>query len=206
MNKLNSPCKFFFDYLCPEHFDDVLDAVKKLCNSEDGQTMRGCEKYELPSLALKLGHSLKKLAQIKVGQALRKRDDIRLKEATNYLKLHENEWGERISSQANNTLAERKFNQENVLPLTDDIVRVRDYILKETQLLMEQVQTFPDMRSWRKLAYLVLCRVCIFNRRRGGEVGAMLVESYANRCLDAGKNCQELVASLKPIEKKLMER
>lgn len=206
LNKLNSPCKFFFDYLCPEHFDDVLDAVKKLCNSEDGQTMRGCEKYELPSLALKLGHSLKKLAQIKVGQALRKRDDIGLKEATNYLKLHENEWGERISSQANNTLAERKFNQENVLPLTDDIVRVRDYILKETQLLMEQVQTFPDMRSWRKLAYLVLCRVCIFNRRRGGEVGAILVESYANRCLDAGKNCQELVASLKPIEKKLMER
>lgn len=29
LNKLNSHCKSFFDYLCPEHFDDVLDAVKK---------------------------------------------------------------------------------------------------------------------------------------------------------------------------------
>ena len=72
--------------------------------------MRECEKYELPSLALKLGHSLKKkLAQIKIGQTLRKIGEVGLKEATNYLKLHDNEYGERISSQALNTFAERKF-------------------------------------------------------------------------------------------------
>ena len=98
------------NFISPENLYVVLSAVKNLCNSEKGETMRECEKYELPSLALKLGHSLKKkLAQIKIGQTLRKIGEVGLKEATNYLKLHDNEYGERISSQALNTFAERKF-------------------------------------------------------------------------------------------------
>lgn len=61
LNKLNFLCKFFFDYLCFEYFDDVLDVVKKFCNLEDGQMMRGCEKYEFFFLVLKFGYFLKKL-------------------------------------------------------------------------------------------------------------------------------------------------
>ena len=86
-----------------------------------------------------------------------------------------------ISSQALNTLDERKLNQENVLPLTEDKVRVREHILKETKQSMKQLEQFPETETWKKLAYLVLSRVCIFNRRKGGEVGAMLVETYSNR-------------------------
>ena len=62
-----------------------------------------------------------------------------------------------------------------MLPLTEDTVRVREHILKETQQSMKQLEQFPETETWKKLAYLVLSRVCIFNRKRGGEVGAMLV-------------------------------
>lgn len=53
---------------------------------------------------LKLGHSLKKIAQIKVGQTLRKSDNIGLKKAKDYLKLHDNEFREMISSKYINTV------------------------------------------------------------------------------------------------------
>lgn len=61
LNKLNFLCKFFFDYLCFEYIENVLDVVKKYCNLEDGQMMRGCEKYEFFFLVLKFGYFLKKL-------------------------------------------------------------------------------------------------------------------------------------------------
>ena len=99
-------------------------------------------------------------------------------------------------------IAERKFNQEIVLPLTEDIVRVREHILKETQQSMKQLEQFPETETWRKLAYLVLCRVSIFNKR----IEAMLLEFYSNTCVDESKGWKELVSSLQPIEQKLMVR
>ena len=103
-------------------------------------------------------------------------------------------------------IAERKFNQEIVLPLIEDIVRVREHILKKTQQSMKQLEQFPETETWRKLAYLVLCRVSIFNKIRGGEVEAMLLEFYSNTCVDESKGWKELVSSLQPIEQKLMVR
>ena len=83
-----------------------------------------------------------------------------------------------------------------MLPLTEDIVRGREHILKKTQQSMKQLEQFPETETWRKLAYLVLCRVSIFNRRRGGEVEAMLLEFYSNTCVDESKEWKELVSSL----------
>ena len=96
--------------------------------------------------------------------------------------------------------------RKKIQPLTEDIVRVREHILKKTQQSMKQLEQFPETETWRKLAYLVLCRVSIFNRRRGGEVEAMLLEFYSNTCVDESKGWKELVSSLQPIEQKLMVR
>lgn len=102
------------------------------------------------------------------------------------------------------------FRQKNcrkkIQPLTEDIVRVREHILKETQQSMKQLEQFPETETWRKLAYLVLCRVSIFKKIRGGEVEAMLLEFYSNTCVDESKGWKELVSSLQPIEQKLMVR
>ena len=72
----------------------------------------------------------------------------------------------------------KKNCRKKIQPLTEDIVRVREHILKETQQSMKQLEQFPETETWRKLAYLVLCRVSIFNKIRGGEVEAMLLETF----------------------------
>ncbi|XP_033760778.1 uncharacterized protein LOC117342681 [Pecten maximus] len=193
------------DFLTPEKFDAVVCGVKKLCVLE-GETMRGCDKLQRPALALKVGHTLKKLAQIKVGQALRDQNEKERKDAESYLILHNDEWCERISSHAHNTLSERKFNNPDILPLTEDIVCLRKYLLNEMEKVRKELDKQPcsNTSMWRHLAQLTLCRVCVFNRRRGGEVGEMLLASYMERNTEQGS--KELISCLEPIEKKLMER
>ena len=51
------------------HFDNVIAAVEKLCGLTVDNRGRHC--FKNPSLALKLGHSLVKCAQIKKGLAVR---------------------------------------------------------------------------------------------------------------------------------------
>ena len=54
------------EYLKPERFDHVEAAVKSLCSFEDKS---GENRFGTPSLALKLGHSLKKCVYIIWGKA-----------------------------------------------------------------------------------------------------------------------------------------
>ncbi|XP_069109914.1 uncharacterized protein [Argopecten irradians] len=75
--------------------------------------------------------------------------------------------------------------------------------MKKVQVELNK-QPSSDTSTWRYLAQLALCRVCVFNRRRGGEVGEMLLTSYQERNMEQGS--KELISCLEPIEKKLMER
>ena len=60
------------EYLKPERFDHVVAAVKSLCSFEDKS---GKNRVGTPSLALKLGHSLKKCVYIIWGKAVLRRKD-----------------------------------------------------------------------------------------------------------------------------------
>lgn len=88
---------------------------------------------------------------------------------------------DRISSHANQTLAERKFNTPNFLPLTEDIVCLKNYLLDQEQTLGKELEINLSLSMWRNLAQVILCRVTIFNKRRGGEVGQRSLTMYENR-------------------------
>lgn len=177
-------------------------------NADEELTVRGCPKYRKPSLALKLGHSLKKLAEIKRGQCMRSGDDAGKNDAENYILLHETEWAEKVSSHALQTLAERKFNEPSLLPLTEDVVKLKGFLLKEMQTLITLLNgSQVSVSIWRDLAMATLCRVTVFNKRRGGETGQMLLSSYVNRRTNwkEAENL-EVTSTLEPLEIKLMNR
>lgn len=97
----NSPSAQLSEFTKPSKFDVVVEAVKTLCNFEvkDGE-----QEVQIPSLALKLDHSLKKCVNIVRSQALRAKDKDHLEEANNFEKLLECEWSFRISRHSLNTL------------------------------------------------------------------------------------------------------
>lgn len=151
---------------------------------------------------------MKRLAEVIRGRAIRDGDDERRKDVENFILLHDTEWADKISSHARQTIAERKYNEPDILPLTCDIVKQKDFLLQEIVRLSELLLKDINAVNWRNLAMVVLCRITIFNKRRGGETSQMKLSAYVNRKTGEWKDAEnlEIISTLSPIEKKLMDR
>ena len=78
----------------PAEFHLIIASVKSVCSfDQSGKTSA----IGIPSLAMKLGHSLRKCAAILTGKALRQNDNVFLTDQQNLGKLIALEWNERIS-------------------------------------------------------------------------------------------------------------
>ncbi|KAJ8048984.1 Breast cancer type 1 susceptibility protein-like [Holothuria leucospilota] len=107
------------DYINPERFDVVVGAVKEVSKFDQA----GTTKVGVPSMALKLGHSLKKCAAIVRGIGLRSKCATTIENAGYFLELMKGTSSEEISTHALTTLGEGKFNQPEILPVTEDLLK-----------------------------------------------------------------------------------
>ena len=194
----------YMELLCGKHFDACLSGTFALCKLYT--TVDGRREFKIPSLALRLGHLLKKMATIKQGYCLRQDHIEGLKQAENFRQLLETEWTDAIATNAHNTLKRRKDHSIQMLPLTDDLRELRCYQIKEMRQCIDQLQEAPLYSIWRKLAQLTMARMIIFNKRRGGEVSKLLLETYISRPNWKDATNQEVMSSLQPLEQKLLER
>ena len=113
------------------------------------------------------------------GPCVAQGEDKDLQEdAENFEKLLESEWSHRVSHHYLSSLSTSKFNKVQLLPLANDLDKLRKFVLVEmsssVQLLEEQLQ----LQAWSDLAQATLARLVMFNKRRGGEASKMLLSSY----------------------------
>ena len=169
LTKLDGEGEYLMDFLKPDKFDLVINGVKQISMMTTVAEDRTCG---IPSLSLKLGYSLKKCVLILQGFALRQRDSQQLETAKLYLKLHESEWAEKISSHALSTMASRKFNKGDVLPVTTDLVNLRKFLLAEMNERGKALNQAPSPQTWTSLVEATLSRLILFNKKRGGGGGS----------------------------------
>ena len=100
-------------------------------------------------------------------QALRKMDLGKKNEIDIFLQLFDAEWHNRITAPALNNLSAKKHNKSEVLPLTEDLLQVRKYIVERINVLTEKVKKSVAKENWRELAEVTLSRLIMFNKRRG---------------------------------------
>ncbi|KAG5865996.1 hypothetical protein JTB14_006250 [Gonioctena quinquepunctata] len=125
--------------LKPSNFECLIIATKNICSTTCSLTKR--PQFKIPSLALKIGHSLKKCANFERGNALRHGDIQRNREVENFLTLMDIEWNIRIFSNALNTLHVRKLNCTQLLPITSDLIKLNKYLedgMKEIMIEFQQ--------------------------------------------------------------------
>lgn len=196
----------FKDYLNAEHFDSVVHATEELCGVL--VTADGYRAFGTPSLALRLGHLLVKLADVRNGRCLREKDRIGKEDAEDFLTLHKSEWTDAIPCNARRTLKRKKDQQVNFLPLTDDLLKVRNFMLQEMKTPSDTVVSYTTYRTWRRLARVLMSRLILFNKRRGGEVSKLLLSTYVDRPDWKGATTvnAEIMAALQPLEVKLLDR
>ena len=124
-------------------------------------------KYKVPSLALKLGHTLKKCAMILKAEGLITGDDFLVIQSTKFLELCEMKLTDDITIHAHRTLTEKKRNKPKRLPLAEDIVRLTTYPKEEAQVQKEALRhgKAHNPAAWRTLNELTLTQVMLFNRQ-----------------------------------------
>lgn len=103
-----------FDVIKPLMFDNVVLAVKELACLKPG-----AKESSIPSLALKVGHELKKAAVLVKGIGYRKQEAKLIDDADAYIYLHSTEWPRLISKYSLKALAHKKVTQ--ALPFSSDL-------------------------------------------------------------------------------------
>ena len=199
---MNASINTLEDCIQPTLFKDVVKAVKTVAGYDETSG-----RYKTPSLALKLGHCLKRCASILKSRAIQSPAadaDILRKKATDFHELCAIEWAEKVSGAALTTLEQRKWHKPAVLPLSSDVKKVHcltDKKVTESRATLENA----EVADVKKAAYSTMCRglrcqVVMFNRRRSGEVGRMSTDDFMKRTHQLN---DEITAGLSKWEKKL---
>ena len=186
------------DCIDPLVFKDVVSAVKLLCKVD------GSGKVLTPSLGLKIGHSLKKLALLVRSEALQIGDESMKKKASDFVELYSSDWSAEISTFCLETLHTAKFNRPKMIPLAEDIKALSNYLEQKASTLLEELsREHPNVETWQELNEVTLAQVVLFNRRRAGETERIEKRQYEEGVDNETEMQSEIATGLSLFEQKL---
>ena len=111
-----------------------------------------------------------------------------------FLELYEAEWSKKVTSHALQNLSFKKHNKPQMLPLTNDLLALRNFLTENIAALTEEVRKNAMKENWRRLAVLALARLIIFNERRGNiqnsQYSNKIYKMFAYDRVCCALNCQ----------------
>ena len=192
-------------FLAPMYFDDILKGTKLLTAyalNEDSPP-----EMQTPSLALKIGYALDKVAALDKGYAVRLKDKNKIDDLDDFIHLMESEWSTRISAVAINTMAENNYNKVEVLPITEDLLVLRTHTVTRLKELPEELRIDEaNIEAFRELAEVTVARIVVINRRRSTEGAKLTIDQFRNRPKWNQNSLSEIQESLTPLEVELCKR
>lgn len=206
LRKLSGKDSSLAHFISPTEFDLVVTATKSLCSHNMEADNDHLSAFDRPSLALHIGYHLKSCASLLRGIALRKRDQSLKGDVESFIELLSSEWSSKVSSAALRTLSDAQFTKVPILPVTADLVKLREYLLSEIPSVTSALKSHPTLESWRTLAELTASRIIVFNKRRGNEGTKLEIAQFQDRPAWAEVSMEEMSRSLKPLELELCKR
>lgn len=194
----NGKLKMLSEFFVPANFPHVIEAVKNVAGlNEETNT------YKTPSLALKLGHNLKKIANIVECEAMISGDENVIRNVQVFKQICDTKWSECVSSQALRNLSEAKWNTPQLLPFAEDVRKMHQYLNIQSKECQTKLEEEPSKKHWAELAKITLCEVILFNRRREGEVSKMSLNAFTLR--DTSSTHPDVELALSDLEKRLCQ-
>lgn len=198
MEKLN-------DVITEERFEEVMRATRKL--AEWAMTDNLNAKFSKPGLALRIGHNVKKAACVKYGIATGSRHQEQKEEADGFLDLYNRMWNDNIASIAVSSLERMKYENPKILPITEDVVALGNWLDVEIEKLTKELnQDRQSSEVFRALTEAVFIKTELLNFRRSGEVESMLVRDFQRRKRSKEHINKEVLESLSNTEQTMVKR
>ncbi|XP_041849327.1 uncharacterized protein LOC121645082 [Melanotaenia boesemani] len=186
----------FEDAVKPNNFYKVVAAVKTVAGYDEEK-----HSFSTPSLALKLGHSLKKVGGIILCRAISAQDEASFEAAERFTKLCTKEWTGQVSHTALAASSPSTLSNPSTIPLTEDVQLLHKYLEERSAGAVENLRERQSPQAYSELARVTLAQIILFNRRRAGEVSKMTLESFRKR--EQAALGGDVAASLAPFEQKL---
>ena len=171
----------------------ITEAVKRLAISTDS-----------PQMALVLGHYIKHIALLKISRGIQNGDVDAQSEGRDFQFLFQAHWNNQVSCVAQRRQRLRKLNKQDDLPTTEDLLILRQWIQKESEILCALSQPTDIHLTW--LSKLTLVRIVLFNKRRISEVQEMKVSDFIDNQMNNQGVDSEIYKSLDISEKALAKR
>ena len=183
--------------------DLILTIVKAIKNLSDYQ---GARKITKPHRILKLGFSLRTLAEIATLKYINENADTKVTECQKFMYLYEGEY----SIYANNSRAvhrKRKAHVPEELPEEEDVKAVRSYCINEILKICRKVkENGVGKDDYRQLSKTTLVLLITFNARRGGEQSKLKLADWEGVKDDRWKRRTDIEQLNDPVEKTLAAR
>ncbi|XP_071834535.1 uncharacterized protein [Apostichopus japonicus] len=190
------------EFIDPRHFRCVVAAVQKVTGYDEIK-----QGYKVPSLALKYGHSLKKMAVILTGTSSEIGDNDKYTRSKQFIERLDADWSVFVSSNALRTISQRKMNNRKLIPLTEDVAALTNMLKEEGRrcvhilLQYSEEPTDEKVEAWRELNELTLTLLMLFNRRRQGEISKMKIKEVDK--IDTMQKDSNVVKALSNLEQRL---
>lgn len=143
----DTPLRKMEDFIDPSKILHTVTAVKKISGYDEEKCT-----FQTPSLAMKLGHSLQKIASLVSFQAMVDGDSEKAQKARNFTEMYQSRWNELVSANALKTLREDKWNAPQVLPFTEDVKKIHLYLDKKQDESYRSLSTESSSKNWTSLA------------------------------------------------------
>lgn len=156
----------------PQNWEILIQGVRNVAGYDT-------DTVSIPSLPLKIGHSISKCAHILRAQALIEGNNHNLQEADRFLSLYDSEWEHRVSSKALSILHRAKFNKPMYVPLAEEVALMNKYLQQEAKVYTRHIDAKKDVEnSYSNLVEITLAQVILFNRKRSGEAQRMTLKDF----------------------------
>ncbi|XP_053733868.1 uncharacterized protein LOC128766343 [Synchiropus splendidus] len=193
---INPKVKMLQDVLVPPHFKLAVQAAKQASGF-----MSAKYKYDPPSLAIKLGQSLKAACNIVIAQYVKAEDEVAASRVRNFSNLLDDEWHLYVSCRTQINLDEDSWNKKDMIPLTQDVMELNSVLKAKIESAKKELLDGPNPSAYSTLSECLLSAITLFNRRRQCEVAKIPLFTYMNRVKQ--KPNDDIMACLSKLEQSL---
>ncbi|XP_051809978.1 uncharacterized protein LOC127535650 [Acanthochromis polyacanthus] len=187
------------DICDPANFQLAIKAARRVSNYDASKN-----EYGKPSTAVKIGFSLKGATEAWIGHCLMMSDVKTENKAKKFKELLENSWSTYVATNAHSTMEQRRWNREDNVPLTEDVVTLQNYLRKAEDEAKAELTEHASTTAYRKLSESLLAQIIVFNKKREGEASRLTLETYLKA--DTGPVNKDIYETLSPVEKQLSHR
>ncbi|XP_077392862.1 M-phase phosphoprotein 8 isoform X2 [Festucalex cinctus] len=179
INELDGSVQYLHQLCSPSKFELTVEGAKKASGFDPS-----CSRFKTFSLVSKIGYSLKRAAEIAFGESRMTENRVTESEVRAFIQLLDNKWSQRFSRRSlasSSSKPEVQMVELDASGVTEDLIKLHRFVVDEGDEARRELKHNPSVANWKKLSEATLADVCLFNRTRVGNIGRLLLQTYAGK-------------------------